>query len=92
MIVRTALGLPVLCGALWFAPVWGQTVSSCEEQLAEATTTLAYVRASRQASEDNAGRVTATLQHRLEKALKDLEIAKKARISSPDPVKGHTEK
>lgn len=70
---------------------WAQA-PSCEEQLAEVQTTLSFVRASRQTSEETAGRVTATLQKRLDAVLKEVEALKKrpphsATDTPPEPQK-----
>ena len=64
---------------LLFVPgVVSAQAPSCEKQLAEVQTTLFFVRASRQTSEETAGRVVATLQERLDAALKDAEAHKTA--------------
>ena len=65
---------------------WGQQVQpSCEEQLANAQTTLMFTRAGRQGTEENAGRVATTLQRQLEALQHELDALKKAQttVSSP---------
>lgn len=57
-----------------------QQPPSCEDQLAEALTTLSFVRASRQTTEETAGRVTATLQKRLDASLKEAEKLQQHRV------------
>ena len=54
-------------------PVSAQEPPSCEDQLAEMRTTLSFVRASRQTTEETAGRVASTLQKRLDASLKELD-------------------
>lgn len=67
------------------AAIHAQQPTTCEGQLAETQATLAFVRASRQQSEENAGHVMATLQKRLEEVLKDIDTLKHAPIAAPDP-------
>ena len=62
-------------------PAAAQEALSCEDQLAEARATLSFVRASRQTTEDTAGRVTATLQKRLDASLKELD-----KLRHPEPA------
>lgn len=74
------LGLGVVLGA---PPASSQVQLSCEEQLAEVQTTLSYVRAARQMTEETAGRVTAQLQKRLDVSLQENEKLK--HTPSPKP-------
>ena len=73
--LRFSIFCLVLLSALTFIPSLDaqQTLPSCEEQLAETLATLSFVRSSRQVTEDTAGRVTATLQKRLETNVKELD-------------------
>ena len=72
----------VLIAALGLVyPVSGQQPPSCEDQLAEVQATLSFVRASRHTTEENAGRVTAALQKRLNTSLKELD-----KLRHPEPA------
>lgn len=71
--------LPQLLGA--------QQPPSCEDQLAEVQATLSFVRASRQSTEETAGRVTVALQKRLDASLKDVEKLQHPPAVAPEPTK-----
>lgn len=64
---------------------WGQQAQpSCEEQLAQAQTTLMFTRAGRNGTEENAGRVMATLQKQVEMLQHELDALKKTKQSDKE--------
>ena len=71
----------LLCVFTLASSLSAQQLPSCEDQLAEVHATLSYVRAARQTTEETAGRVTATLQKRLDTSLKELD-----KRSHPEPA------
>ena len=75
-------------------PLYAQQLPSCEDQLAETLATLSFVRAARQGTEETAGRVTATLQKRLDTSVKEADTlrhpATPVQELSPSPVREDT--
>ena len=65
--------LVLLCVFTLASSLSAQQPPSCEDQLAEVVATLSFIRASRHTTEETAGRVTATLQKRLDASVKELE-------------------
>ena len=73
MVCRYVFCLTLLLLGILSSPLGAQQPSSCEDQLAEIQSTLAFVRAARQTTEETAGRVTATLQKRLDVSVKEID-------------------
>lgn len=83
MVYRYVFCLILLLFGILSPPLYAQQLPSCEDQLAEVVATLSFTRASRQTTEETAGRVTATLQKRLDASLKELD--KRDHPASPVP-------
>ena len=64
-----------------------QAPPTCDEQLATATTMLAFLRANRQFTEETAGRVVAQLQAQLDTLRQDLAVLRHAASSSTSATK-----
>ena len=73
MVCRYIFCLILLLFSILSQPLYAKQPPSCEDQLAEVVATLSFVRASRQTTEETAGRVTATLQKRLDTSVKEVE-------------------